>query len=109
MNRRFHSGRWGVAGLLSLSGLLLAASMAPAAAAAAAAPGRSHDLRAAQAAPVSEWSAQRRRPRRVAPPPAYVACTYGGCHPLPPGCFPVTGRDWRGNLTGYDQVVCRPR
>lgn len=105
MNRGFRSGSWTVPGLLSLSGLLLAAPLAPA----DAAPGRANELRTAQAAPVSEWSAQRRRVRRVAPVPAYVACTYGGCHPVPPGCFPVPGIDWRGNPTGYDQVVCRPR
>lgn len=58
----------------------------------------------------SEWSDQRRKPRRVAPAPApRIACTEFGCHPVPPGCFPVTGYDWRGYPTGFDRIVCRRR
>jgi hypothetical protein len=36
-----------------------------------------------------------------------IACTFFGCHPVPRGCTPVTGRDFFGNPTDYDDVVCR--
>jgi len=43
---------------------------------------------------------------RSAQPP-HVACTKLGCFPVAPNCRPQTQLDWRGNPTGYDQVVCR--
>jgi hypothetical protein len=61
-----------------------------------------------QAGLVTDWSDQRRKPRRVQPS-ARVACTEFGCHPVPPGCVPVAGLDWRGYPLGYDRIVCRRR
>jgi hypothetical protein len=60
--------------------------------------------------PVAEFSAAKRakphRPVRVAPQ-RKIACTVFGCHPVPRGCTPVTGFDFWGNPTDYDDVVCR--
>jgi hypothetical protein len=56
----------------------------------------------------TEWSDQKRKPKRVQQS-ARVACTEFGCHPIPPGCVPVTGLDWRGYPLGYDRIVCRRR
>ncbi|HZD91032.1 MAG TPA: hypothetical protein VE224_13100 [Pseudolabrys sp.] len=38
-----------------------------------------------------------------------IACTPGGCHPIPRGCYPTPQLDWRGNPTGYDAIVCPRR
>jgi hypothetical protein len=63
-------------------------------------------------APVVEFSAAKKakaktRHVRVAPAERKIACTIFGCGPVPRGCTPVTGRDWWGNPSDYDQVVCR--
>lgn len=49
----------------------------------------------------------RRHAMRVARPQGHIACDKYGCHPIPPGCYPEPGFDWRGNPTGYDVTVCR--
>jgi hypothetical protein len=67
-----------------------------------------HPLAVTQISPITEWSDQRRKPRRVQQS-AHVACTEFGCHPVPPGCVPVTGYSWRGYPLGYDRIVCRRR
>jgi hypothetical protein len=67
---------------------------------------------AASRALISEWSDQRRRRRADRPAPApgpRIACTDRGCNPIPTGCEPVPGVNWRGNLTGFDRVVCPRR
>lgn len=55
----------------------------------------------------SDHRAHPRRPARVTRPQGHIACGKYGCHPIPPGCRPVPGFDWRGNPTGYDVTVCR--
>ncbi len=35
-----------------------------------------------------------------------IACTFLGCHPVPPGCHPEIGYDIWGNPTGFDVVAC---
>jgi hypothetical protein len=45
--------------------------------------------------------------RSAAAQPAHIACTKYGCAPVAPNCRPHTQLDWRGNPTGYDQIVCR--
>jgi hypothetical protein len=40
--------------------------------------------------------------------PNQIACTVGGCHPIPPGCRPQTAYNWDGIPTGFDIVVCPP-
>jgi hypothetical protein len=63
--------------------------------------------------PVTEFSAAKKakanhpRQARAAPSGRKIACTVLGCRPVPRGCTPVTGRDWWGNPTDYDDVVCR--
>lgn len=51
-------------------------------------------------------SAARKKAPRHPPQSQHVACTRGGCHPIPPGCHPEIGYDPWGNPTGYDIVVC---
>ena len=47
------------------------------------------------------------RHRARAQPEQQIACTFLGCHPVPAGCHPQIGYDWRGNPTGYDAIACR--
>ncbi len=68
----------------------------------------SHVPAVTQARLLTDWSDQRRKPRRVEQG-TRVACTEIGCYPVPPGCVPVTGYDWRGYPLGYDRIVCRRR
>jgi len=46
--------------------------------------------------------------KRVAQPPAQIACTVIGCVPVPPGCGQTAGRSWSGMPTGGDIIVCPP-
>ena len=49
-----------------------------------------------------------KRPRYVRrAPQGQIACTVLGCSPVPRGCTPVTGYDWWGEPTGYDDIACR--
>lgn len=65
-------------------------------------------------APVAEMSAaakkhppvKRQRARR-ATGGRQIACTFYGCRPIPRNCRPVTGYDWWGTPTGYDDIACR--
>jgi hypothetical protein len=36
-----------------------------------------------------------------------IACTIYGCHRIPANCRPVTGYNWWGDPTGFDEVACR--
>lgn len=36
-----------------------------------------------------------------------IACTIYGCHRIPAHCRPVTGYNWWGDPTGFDEVACR--
>jgi hypothetical protein len=36
-----------------------------------------------------------------------IACTVLGCHPVPRNCHPVTGYNFWGEPTGFDDIVCR--
>jgi len=38
--------------------------------------------------------------------PARIACTVGGCIPIPAACIPVPGRTFSDEPTGYDVIVC---
>ena len=66
---------------------------------------------AAQAAPLDEMSAAKRK-RRPSSAEAYgssgtqIACTRFGCQPIPRGCQIVGERTWGGTPTGFDAVVC---
>jgi hypothetical protein len=68
-------------------------------------------LAQARHAPVTEFSAARKtnaqQRHACVVPQRKIACTFYGCHPVPIGCTPVTGRDFFGNPTDYDDVVCR--
>lgn len=58
---------------------------------------------------ISDLSAQRRRTTRQPRSSTRIACTLHGCHRVPPGCYPVPGRDWRNRPTGFDVIVCPRR
>lgn len=40
-------------------------------------------------------------------PAGQIACTVQGCHRIPPNCHPVTGYNFWGDATGYDDIACR--
>lgn len=61
-------------------------------------------LAAAQTAS-AKHHAKRQHARVVQQPK--VACTKLGCFPIASRCTPHTQLDWRGNPTGYDQIICR--
>jgi hypothetical protein len=44
----------------------------------------------------------------TAAPPARVACTQLGCHPIPAACRPVPQLTWDDLPTGYDAIDCPP-
>jgi len=51
--------------------------------------------------------AKRHVVRRARPAQHQVACTVFGCQPIPRGCTPTQGYDWRGIPTGFDVIACR--
>jgi hypothetical protein len=58
---------------------------------------------------VADASSTRNKHRkRVAQPPAQIACTVIGCVPVPPGCGQTGGRTRGGSPTGGDIIVCPP-
>ncbi len=61
-------------------------------------------------APVDEAAAQFKKRNREPPrSPTPIACTQGGCAPIPAGCRIETGFSQEGMLSGYDSVVCPAR
>jgi hypothetical protein len=52
----------------------------------------------------------KQKKRKAAPrqPPQQIACTVIGCVPVPRGCWQTPGRNWKGDPTGGDIIVCPP-
>jgi len=73
---------------------------------------RSDSTRSASATSrVDAWSSAKRKKRakrtaQPAQPQAIIACTRGGCRPVPPGCQAVTERMWDGSPSGFQAIVC---
>jgi hypothetical protein len=51
---------------------------------------------------------QRKPQPRQAQPQQQIACTVIGCVPVPRGCWQTPGRNWKGDPTGGDIIVCPP-
>lgn len=54
---------------------------------------------------VTRHTLRHARPTRQAA--GQIACTIYGCHRIPANCRPVTGYNWWGDPTGFDDVACR--
>jgi hypothetical protein len=52
----------------------------------------------------------KQKQRKAAPrePQRQIACTVIGCVPVPRGCWQTPGRNWKGDPTGGDIIVCPP-
>jgi hypothetical protein len=57
------------------------------------------------AASIVSASAKQKRKRVHASQPQ-IACTVGGCVPVPPGCGQVPGKTFDGEPTAFDVIVC---
>lgn len=64
---------------------------------------------AARAGTLTLSAAKKSTAGRAAQPSGQIACTFTGCHPIPPNCTIETEFDLWGNPTGYDRVVCPRR
>ena len=88
------------------------AALAVAAAVAFGAAGPAVPAAAQSGDPALALLAKKKKPvrhRARAQPEQQIACTFLGCHPVPAGCHPQIGYDWRGNPTGFDVVACPGR
>ena len=78
-----------------------------------AAPGRATAETAAQIGHAAEWSSAKRNKRqaqrRPALAPAQIACTHGGCGPVPVGCSAEKEIDAEAGPTGFEVIVCPAR
>ena len=101
----------------SAAAILLSAAALPAMAQdAATPPAAAPDASAAPAAPDAGAPAPAKHHRHhgyVSQPAAHaqaaqpeIACTKGGCIPVPPGCHAAMGRSPNGTPTSFDVAVC---
>jgi hypothetical protein len=58
---------------------------------------------------VTDFSAVKKRAaEHSGPPQQRIACTRGGCVPVPAGCSTIWERDGDDSVTGAEIIVCPP-
>ena len=56
--------------------------------------------------PASAAAKHKRQTNAATASQQQIACTVGGCHPVPRGCHPEMGYTMGGTPTGFDVAAC---